>query len=253
MNLYETINNLLNKPVYLIDVGAYKGEFTDNFLRNINKIEFIDMYEPQDSSFVDLGNKFLNNKNINIYNFAIGNENIQKEFFYFENEGYKSSLLKPIEGGGKMSIVEIKTLDEIYKKVENAYLKYDYFLKLDTQGNDLSVLKGAKNFIKNSQPIIFCELIYVPLYENQSYANEIINYMMENDYVLVRLEDVHETVNGFIAYADGLFVHKSKLNLDCTSFELHKDSYCLNLENVCQERLDLIIRLDGECKRLQKK
>ena len=76
--------------------------------------------------------------------------------------------------------IEIKTLDEIYKKVENAYLKYDYFLKLDTQGNDLSVLKGAKNFIKNSQPIIFCELIYVPLYENQSYAHEIINYMMEN-------------------------------------------------------------------------
>ena len=101
MNLYETINNFLKKPVYLIDVGAYKGEFTDNFLRNINKIEFIDMYEPQDSSFVDLGNKFLNNKNINIYNFAIGNENIQKEFFYFENEGYKSSLLKPIEGGVK--------------------------------------------------------------------------------------------------------------------------------------------------------
>ena len=24
---------------------------------------------------------------------------------------------------------------------------------------------------------IFCELIYVPLYENQSYANEIINYI----------------------------------------------------------------------------
>lgn len=253
MNLYQVINNLLNKSVYLIDVGAYKGEFTDNSLSNVKKIECVDMYEPQDSSFADLKNKFSNNKNINIYNLAIGNENIQKEFYYFENEGYKSSLLKSYENGVKTSIVEIKTLDSIYTK-ENMYLdKYDYFLKLDTQGNDLSVLKGAKNFIKNSQPIIFCELIYVPLYENQSYANEIINYMMENDYVLVRLEDVHETVNGFIAYADGLFVHKSKLNLDCTSFELHKDSYCLNLENICQERLDLIIRLDGECKRLQKK
>ena len=79
-------------------MGAYKGEFTDNLLSTVKKIECVDIYEPQDSSFVDLGNKFLNNKNINIYNFAIGNENIQKEFFYFENEGYKSSLLKPIEG-----------------------------------------------------------------------------------------------------------------------------------------------------------
>jgi hypothetical protein len=152
-----------------------------------------------------------------------------------------------------MSIVEIKTLDSIYCDKCNID-KYDYFLKLDTQGNDLSVLKGAKSFIQRIQPVIFCELIYVPLYENQSYAHEIINYLMENDYVLTRLEDVHETGNGIIAYADGLFVHKNKLNLDCSTFELalHKDSYCINLENVCQERLDLIIRLDKECKRLSK-
>ena len=77
--------------------------------------------------------------------------------------------------------------------------------------------------------------------------------MREKDYVLARLEDVHETGNGIIAYADGLFIHKSKLMIDCTSFELHKDSYCLNLENVCEERLELIVRLDKECKRISEK
>jgi FkbM family methyltransferase len=100
MNLYQTINSLINKTIYLIDVGAYKGEFTDNFLNNIDKIKYVDMYEPQNSSFSDLQNKFENIENINIFNIAIGYENTQKEFFYFENEGYKSSLLKPIEGGG---------------------------------------------------------------------------------------------------------------------------------------------------------
>ncbi len=252
MNLYETINQLIDKNIYLIDVGTYKGEFTDNFLNTLDGVLNIDMYEPQQSSFENLNEKYSKSTNINIYNIAIGNENSQKDFYSFENEGYKSSLLKPVEGGGKLSVVDIKTIDNIYlNKIDNT--KYSYFLKLDTQGNDLSVLKGALEFIKQAKPIIFCELIYVLLYENQSYAHEIINYMMENDYVLARLEDVHETKNGIIAYADGLFVHKSKLNLDVSSFELHKDSYCLNLENVCQERLDLIIRLDGECKRLQKR
>ncbi len=251
MNLYQVINNLIEKETYLIDVGAYKGEFTDSFLGNINKIKYIDLYEPQKNSFLDLENKYCENDKVKAFNIAIGNENIQKEFFYYENEGYKSSLLKPIEGGEKKSIVEIKTLDSIYLDKCDS-VKYNYFLKLDTQGNDLSVLNGAKDFIKKIQPIVFCELIYVSLYENQSYAHEIISYMMENEYVLARLEDVHETVQGVIAYADALFVHKSKLNNDCSSFELHKDSYCLNLENVCEERLDLIVRLDKECKRLSK-
>ncbi len=151
-----------------------------------------------------------------------------------------------------MSVVEIKTLDNLYSDKVNLKT-YDYFLKLDTQGNDLTVLKGASEFIKTAQPIIFCELIYVALYENQAYANEIINYLQDNDYALARMEDIHETANGVIAYADALFVPKDKLHADCDNFELHKDNYCLNLENVCQERLDLIIRLDGECKRLQKK
>lgn len=252
MNLFQVINNLIKKKIYLIDVGAYKGEFTDNFLSYVDMIEKVDMYEPQDSSFSNLKKKYSNDNRIKIYNTAIGTENGYKEFFYFENEGYKSSLLKPIEDGGKISTVEIKTLDSVYSDI-NDMNDYDFFLKLDTQGNDLLALKGAQSFIEKEKPIIFCELIYVPLYENQSYSYEIINYLREKDYVLARLEDVHETGNGIIAYADGLFIHKSKLMIDCTSFELHKDSYCLNLENVCEERLELIVRLDKECKRISEK
>lgn len=249
MNLWKVIDGFLTKKVHLIDVGGYKGEFSDNINSFVKNIERIDIFEPQYNSFLELNKKYSLQHNIHIHNIALGKEQGKKDFFYFDEQGYKSSLLKPLESGSKVTEVEVQMIDRLYG---DADVQIDYILKLDTQGNDLEVLKGSTEFLLQAKPLVFCELIFVNLYEKQAYAHEIIDFLRLHNYSLVRMEDLHETKNGILAYADALFVHENALNPDCTSFELHKDSYCLNLENVCEERLELINRLDSECRRLSK-
>lgn len=250
MTLWETFkSNIGLKKIFLIDIGGYKGEFTDNFIQNIDNIGDVHIYEPQENSFLDLENKYSDKDNIKIFNIAIGNEKGRDTFYFDNNAGYNSSLLKPLVEGFETIDIETNKLDNIYLDIKD---DAKFVLKIDTQGNDLNVLKGSTEFIEKKKPIIFCELIYVPLYDNQAFAHEIIMFLDKLGYVLARLEDMHETKNGILAYADGLFIHKDQCKPDCICFELHKDSYCLNLEDVCEERLDLINRLDKECKRLAK-
>jgi FkbM family methyltransferase len=249
MNLWSLFGELLDgDSVCLIDVGGYKGEFTDNFMLNIDKVDDVFMYEPHQKSFDRLKEKYSKNQKINVVQLALNATVGEKDYYYYDDAGYNSSLLMPLASGFESTKVRTDTLDRESKQFSS---NVKYVLKIDTQGNDLDVIVGGEEFITNKKPIIFCELIYVSLYQGQTFAEEIITFMAGLGYVLVRLEDIHETGNGMLAYADGLFVHQSEHFPSATNFELHKDEYCLNLERVCDERLALIELLDQECKRLR--
>lgn len=249
MNLWSLFRELLAEDnVCLIDVGGYKGEFTDNFVENINNVDSVFMYEPQQTSYDSLKEKYKKNQKLNVAQIALSASKGTSTYYYDDDAGYNSSLLLPLESGFQSTKVKTNTLDGESKEFSS---DAKFVLKIDTQGNDLNVLMGAGEFLNKNTPVIFCELIYVPLYEGQAFAQEIITFLAGIGYLLVRLEDVHETKNGMLAYADGLFVHHSQYSPNTTGFELHKDEYCLNLERVCDERLALINVLDQECKRLR--
>ena len=77
-----------------------------------------------------------------------------------------NSFLDPIDLNVKSKInVKVKKLDEIMpdilKKVENPKI----FCKIDTQGYDLNVLKGAGEYV-NSFKILQSEISIQPLYKN---------------------------------------------------------------------------------------
>ena len=56
-------------------------------------------------------------------------------------------------------------------------------LKLDVQGAELDVLKGAENLLLFVDAI-YCETSFVQLYESQPLANEIASYLIERGFVL---------------------------------------------------------------------
>ncbi|MGP1515005.1 MAG: FkbM family methyltransferase [Bacteroidales bacterium] len=51
--------------------------------------------------------------------------------------------------------IQIKTLDEVV--VENREIKKVKFLKIDTDGYDFKIIRGGKNFISESKPVLFFE------------------------------------------------------------------------------------------------
>ncbi len=106
----------LNKGSYVIDCGANVGEFTKLFLE---KGFFVDAFEPDPIAINELKKKCKNNKNLNLFQSAVGlKDNTQKLFRYRkfdENDPYSTqgSSLLDYRSGTNKPFVEIKVIDFI--------------------------------------------------------------------------------------------------------------------------------------------
>ena len=71
-----------------------------------------------------------------------------------------------------------KTLDEIIN--ENADFNDANFLKIDTDGNDFDIIKGAHAYISKSKPVILLEC---DIFDNSTYVSDLVDTMKFFDQV----------------------------------------------------------------------
>lgn len=82
--------------------------------------------------------------------------------------------------------IETVTIDKLVK--ERAINFIDY-LKLDTQGTELEILKGAENSLKEKKiGVIKTEFAFIPLYKNQPTFTQIDQYLNQLGYKLITCE-----------------------------------------------------------------
>jgi len=157
-NFYErdTTNLLLNlNPKVFVDVGAHIGRFSVLLTNENSKVISI---EPSKSNYDQLNkNVKLNNlgNKIETVNVACYNKNENKTiYFSLKNEGQTS--FKKTENSRK-EIVKVKKLDKI---CENLNLKPEDvdIIKIDVEGFELKVLKGALNILKKGHPLLIIEI-----------------------------------------------------------------------------------------------
>jgi len=147
------LENYLSKlasPV-IFDVGANKGEYTSRCIC-INKHARVYAFEPHPKTF-EILKRSVSDKCVVVVNKAISNSKGKMQLYdYKNNEGsVHASLCKGViekvhKGDGISCDVEVVTLDEFVK--ENKINKI-HLLKIDVEGNEMNVLKGAKDSIKN--------------------------------------------------------------------------------------------------------
>ena len=140
-----------------IDVGANNGVVTKLVLENTNNLNIVS-YEPHKETYKILSENLKNKKRCKIFQYAVGSKEEDKNLFDWKKEGtgfasfYKDSIQQTLLSTyGKVSLdyedsVKVITLDSINyeKKIE--------FIKIDVEGNEFEVLKGARDSIKNHQP-----------------------------------------------------------------------------------------------------
>jgi hypothetical protein len=140
-----------------LDVGCYKGSKIDQFL-NINiKLKIIGI-EPFEKYFKKLVLKYKNFPNVEIYNYAISNNKfLKKKFFYNKKKIDKEAF----------SLIKRQKLDQFtYVKVyklDNFITRKPQIVKIDTEGSEFSVIKGAKKIINKYRPIFFIEVTNLTL------------------------------------------------------------------------------------------
>lgn len=136
-----------NMPKMMIDVGSHFGESSIYFLQEgWNVVGF----EPDPQNRKEI----LGHKNMAIHNYAIS-DHIDEgvDFFTSKESSGISSLLNFSESHESSYKVDIKTLDVIIEEMDITDVG---FLKIDTEGYDLNVLKGL-TFDKIKPRIVLCE------------------------------------------------------------------------------------------------
>lgn len=178
---YEIVSNLkvIEKDFdCIIDVGANKGQFS-KVIRHFYPKSQIYAFEPVPEIFQKTKSNFAGVHNYEIYNVALGNAD--GEVSFNKNEyGHISSFLE-VSGENKHYPktrnseikVQIKKLDDLFRAEQ---FKGKTLLKLDVQGFELEVLKGADNLLKNIDYVII-EANLENLYVDQPTFTEINTFL----------------------------------------------------------------------------
>lgn len=159
--IYEKYTDLLFKKFIkpgntVIDAGANIGYYTHLASKLVGNNGHIYSYEPVPKALEIL--KHNAPSNVTILNKALSDKS--GTFDFFIQEGIVTSSLKPDASGTKIE-VEVSTLDEEFKNQKSEV----HFIKIDVEGFELNVLKGAISIINKNRPFIYFELLDI-------YANE---------------------------------------------------------------------------------
>lgn len=241
----------------ILDVGAYHGDFTLS-LWPIKKFKKAILFEPNQQNLIVLEKKFENNTDVKIVNVALSDKNDQVNFYF--NDDFATGSVLNYEHNKNLSLSNINTIkvDQItldsYIQTCDPGLKVS-IIKIDTQGNDLNVLRGSVDTLKANRPVLIVELIFVNLYKQQAHPYDIMNWLREQNYTLAGMFNEHYTCDGWLAFSDAVFIPSDVLHSFKPSF-IHRPTVTyLKSENamlrkVCEERLELINRLHNEAQKL---
>jgi FkbM family methyltransferase len=150
----------LHEGMVVMDVGAHQGLYTLLASKKVGSKGKVIAFEPSPREFGRLKfNLMLNRcRNVRVENKAISSTTGTGELFICQGRETGCNSLRPpaVSEPTKPVRVSLTTLDE-YSQDEGIG-RVD-FLKLDVEGAELDVLKGATQVLNNRpRPIIMCEL-----------------------------------------------------------------------------------------------
>ena len=200
-NFYDFTKNiqkiLNNQKIIALDVGAQGGFNSDKFFPSKYNIFFEDiLIEPIKSE----AEKLINKKYI--INKGLWSDKNKKKLYILGNRLGSSSMYQPdkkkfdihnikernYENYDITSTLEVEC-DTINNLLSNLKVKNLDFLKVDTQGAELEILKGLGNY----RPILIkIEAHMFSMYKGAPSWHKLLNYLYELNYVVIDWKDIGE-------------------------------------------------------------
>lgn len=205
-------SGFLDGVTTVIDAGAHHGHYARVFASVLPDAQIL-CFEPIPETFRALVQQTADSPRIKCYPIALGSS-CQDALMNVSGIDQASSLLTMNDthtglwpGSETVGTVEVKldTLDNVLDKVPGSG---DIFLKMDVQGYEMELLKGATRSLKRIKLIRF-EASFVPLYHNGARFSEIFAFLEDNEFRYVRtLGAIYGKEKDLPAQADVLFVRQ---------------------------------------------
>ena len=182
----------------VLDVGANKGQFAQE-LRGIGFRGLIVSFEPLRDEFDELSRRFREDRQWRGFRLALGAEPGQATINVLPGLTVLSSLLEWHQSAPRMQAhpVEVRRLDAIFRSALEGIPEPRVLLKMDTQGYDLNVFKGAQGCLDHIVALQ-SELAVVPLYREMPHYLEALTTYEQAGFRLYHLALVARTIEGSI-------------------------------------------------------
>ena len=224
-NNFEVLAKLINKTenINIFDVGANEGRWIDS-VNEFFKKPNIHAFEPSEKEFQILKEKYSEERNIVLNNFALG-EIEDEQYFNINYKGGLNSFYDVNQNTNwfrrqqnnkkvfnenftlKKQKVSINTIDNylISKNIE-----FIDIVKIDTQGYEPKVLEGALNALKSKKiQTILAENIISDIYKSNVSFFELEKNLINNGYKLISLDDHGNLFNKAIFQLNAIYALKS--------------------------------------------
>ena len=178
---YSLENFYLNSNDLVIDCGANVGNLKLGLTQYYPIFKYI-AFEPDKDVFNCLKLNLMHENDVELYELSLSDKNSKKTLYIDSNTG-DSSLEK--FDTGKKAIVTTMRLDELeYRKIK--------LLKIDAEGHELEVIKGAEKILNN------IEYITVDMGAEKNSGSEntvasVINYLLNKKFIMVSFKENRTT------------------------------------------------------------
>ena len=180
---------LVDNKLIALDVGAQGGFFESNLFAN----KYNNFFDPIVVEPLSNEAEKLNKKNYKVITKGLWSANCKKKLYVVGKRSGSSSMYKPSKDNYDLYNFKKKdfSLFDITNEVEvecttandslnKLNIKHLDFLKIDTQGSELEILKGLGEY----RPLMIkVEAQVVPMYEDVPSWGELMNYLYKINYM----------------------------------------------------------------------
>ena len=192
----------------VIDLGANEGSFTSAVL-NLAPAARVLAVEPAPEPLARLRARFGDSPSVTIVPKAVA-EHSGTATLHLTGHSHNSSLHAPLEETGELydlrrdwatvQTVEVPTtsLDDLAGDRPIACIK------LDVQGAELEVLRGARRALANTRAVLM-EVTFVPHYVDDAGFQTLNSFMVDAGFELVAISEPGRTAGGDATWADACY------------------------------------------------
>ncbi len=153
----DLVKSIIQEDEIIIDIGANIGYYTllESQLASKGKVFAVEPI-PENFNLLDINIKLNECKNIDAYKMAIGDISGKSKMYVYDKRN-RCSFIKDPSGNIINEIeVPVMTLD----KFVESYVRQDpTFIRMDLEGYEFQVIKGARGILDNNRPLkLFVEL-----------------------------------------------------------------------------------------------
>ncbi len=198
----------------VLDIGGNKGQFREFLREDVLYAGRILTFEPIPELAADLARQSRHDPNWTVFPFALGSEDGSLPLNVASSSDF-SSFLTPREDEARFHqqnktarVVEVpvRRLADVASELPVRIAEVPTFLKIDTQGFDLEVLKGAGDLL-GQIPLVQTEMSVIPLYEKMPNYIETMGFLNERGFLPSSFNIINMKKRTTIVEFDAVFVN----------------------------------------------